>query len=202
MPNSEPRPEISVVIPTTGRPTLERTLASIRLPCVEPPTDGIEIIVVGDIHADTYTPDLDAARRLCVRYGATYWEHDGGSHCWGQQQRNKGMSLATGRLITFLQDDDVYTAGAFDVIRRGEYSWPTLYRCYMHHGQRTVWHYRGKIEQGNVDANNIVVPNIPSKLGVWSSVYLGDLDFITETIRNFGSCTWNEHIIAEARPPA
>ena len=73
---------ISVVIPTTGRASLEATKASAA--------GAYEIIVVEDSTGDNgYTP------------------------------RTKGMLQATGTHIAFMDDDDVYTPGALEVMQQG-----------------------------------------------------------------------------------
>lgn len=93
MPADTPR-TVSVVIPTLGRPELRRALASVRDQGVP-----VETIVVNDSGAPLDLSDVDLPGLRVIdttgREGAS-------------AARNRGMSLATGELIAFLDDDDVW----------------------------------------------------------------------------------------------
>lgn len=207
--NGMTEPWLSVIVPTTGRDTLERTIKSVR---DQKDERSVELIVVADTHAGTFWRNLSAIEKICEQYRAIYLEHDGGSHCYGQQQRNHGMRYAhehsPAKWLSFLQDDDIYTPGAFGMIARavdceldGDTLLPFLFRCYLHHGGRAVWFDR-QILIGNVDANCIVVPNLAERCGRWGERYLGDFDFISETVtqKNGNDVIWMTDVIAEARP--
>lgn len=199
------RPFLTVICPTIGRATLHRTIASIR---DQAPADQVEIIVVGDSHAGTYRDALDQLGDLCPGYEARYIEHDGGSHCWGQQQRNHGQEIATGQWLWWLQDDDIAAVGAISAIRKvtdrltgtgKQRPCPVLFKVHQHHGGRTIWETQ-EIKRGNVDADCIVAPNQPVNLGHWRPEYAGDLAFIHDTVCRFQGFWWRDAIIAEARP--
>lgn len=215
------RPRFSAIIPTAGRPGLERTLASIR---DQGDSGRIEVLVIGDSHGEDFRTELEHARALSRIYRCVYAEHDGGSHCYGQAQRNAGMLAASGELLTFLQDDDVYAPGAFNTMDFFDQasravpttdgttfgpSIPMLYQVKLHHGGgRLVWdnmNVNGPPLHpaiGNIDADCIVVPNVKSKLGRWGIRYLGDFDFITSTLDAWdGQVRWIRQVIAHARPP-
>lgn len=191
-------PWLSVIVPTVGRPTLERTLQSIRS---QRSADDVEIIIVGDAHKGTWREQLGSMPLLAARYDAVYVEHDGGSHCWGHPQRQYGAELADGEWLAWLQDDDVYAHGAFDAIEAGTRGQdvPVLFRAAVPAGI-IVW-MRQEIAENNIDANCIVTPNRPAQIGRWGSRYQGDFDFVRSTAELYdGRVAWDERIIALARP--
>jgi hypothetical protein len=182
-----------VIVPTIGRPTLAATLSSLRRQAR--PTE-LEIIVVGDTHAGTWGRVLAGAPPTCEAYGAYYVEHDGGSHCYGQQQRQHGQALARGHWLAWLQDDDVWSDGALAGIRPFlQYQRPLLFKAATRFGG-VVWREPG-LELGNVDANCLVVPNDPARLGRWGLAYTGDYDMIRETVAHWGGCYWPAIQIAD-----
>jgi glycosyltransferase involved in cell wall biosynthesis len=194
-----PRPKLSVIIPTIGRlPGLERALDSIS---VQPPVRGwTEIVVVGD----TLDGPLPAAEALAREYGARYVEHAGPLHCVGHPQRQYGMGVANGEWLAFLADDDIWTEGALPAIYAaidevGEPQ-PLLFRVQMNWlGGHVVWDTT-YLAVGNIDAECIVVPNDPARLGTWEHIYAGDFSFILETCRKWGRWEWRPELIAIARP--
>lgn len=209
------QPRFSAIIPTAGRPGLERTIRGIR---DQGGPDRIQILVIGDSHGEDFRAELNQARVLSHAYRCVYAEHDGGSHCYGQAQRNAGMAAATGEWLTFSQDDDVYAARAFDAmddaietqraISNRDGPRPLLFQTRLHHADgRLVWDNvlaRHPIWPviGNIDADCIVAPNVKDRLGVWGPRYLGDYDFIISTLELWNrEFDWVRRVIAEARPP-
>ena len=205
------RPILSVIVPTVGRPSLERALRSIRHPA---DTSGhVEVVLVGDTHAGTWTHQLPLAKRLAVEWPhVKYVEHDGGVHAWGHPQRNAGIAHATGRHLCWLGDDDMYLRGGIDVvldalsaqrIRDGGaddrvhlFRWIAPWRTVM-------WQVAGFLEQDHIDAECVVCSNDPDRLGVWRNRYQGDFDFIAETVDKFGGperVIWQPDVIAQAQP--
>lgn len=193
-------PWLSVIIPTIGRPTLERTLQSIRS---QRSADDVEILIVGDSHNGTWAKQLADLSLMAARSDALYVDHDGGQHCWGHPQRQYGAELADGEWLAFLQDDDVYAHGAFDAIEAGtrgqDALCPVLFRATVPAGI-VVW-MEPVIRENNIDANCIVTPNRPKQIGRWGHRYAGDFDFVQSTAELYdGQVAWDEHVIALARP--
>jgi glycosyltransferase involved in cell wall biosynthesis len=90
---------VSVVVPTRNRPdTLRQALASIR--ALEADDITFEILV-GDNGDDPRT------RAVCTEFGA---KHLPVSEAGAGAARNAGLFAATGELIAFLDDDDVWMA--------------------------------------------------------------------------------------------
>jgi glycosyltransferase involved in cell wall biosynthesis len=191
------QPWLSVILPTIGRDGLERALISIYRQAV----GGVEILVV----EDTLSGSVPHVRELAERYGARYLPHAGTEHCWGHEQRQAGMQAARGRYLAWMADDDIYTEDAFlriqQAIERQADPHPLLFRIRMNqYGGRFIWQSPGPLAIGNIDAECIVTPNDPARLGTWALRYEGDFDFIKETVDLHGRCRWADPVIAVARP--
>ena len=194
-------PRLSVVIPTQGRATLSRALASIR---DETQPSDVEIVVV----ADTHGPLLSEVAWTAAAYGAVYLEHDAGFHGYGHPQIAAGYRASSGTWLLALGDDDEYLPGALTLVAdatqtadRGVLLWRiTLYPS----GSRrigaplTIWR-EPELYVGNVSSQSIVVPNDPAKLGAYPPHSTGDFDFIRETVALWGGAdqvVWWPEIIA------
>ena len=109
------RGALSIIIPTLGRPTLSATLDSV----VGQLRGGDEVWIV----SDGPRPDaLKMAQRYAAKLGGAlirFAEGPATPGGMGGPQRNRGMQLATGSHLLFMDDDDVYLPGALDAIRRG-----------------------------------------------------------------------------------
>ena len=205
------RPTLSVIVPTVGRASLERALRSIRHPADV--SNKVEIVLVGDTHADTWTHQLPLAKKLAAEWPhVTYVEHDGGLHAVGHPQRNAGIPHATGKYLAWLGDDDMYTSGGIRAILDavfhqeikdgGEATRVHLFR-WIAPWKTVMWQVAGFLEESHIDAECIVCPNVPLLLGTWTNRYQGDFDFIRDTITLFGGLErviWQPEIIAQAQP--
>lgn len=187
------KPLLSVVIPSIGKPGLESTLRSVRQ---QPDGDMVEIIVVGD----TLDGPLPGVETLAMKYRACYIPHAGTAHCWGQEQRQAGMAHATGRWLSFLADDDIWYSGALAAIRSLvlHASRPQLFRV-QHWIGRLIWDIP-TLASGHIDANCIVTPNDPLRLGEWGMRYEGDFDFIAGTAARYDGVDWRPEVIGICRP--
>ena len=192
------RPFLSVVIPTIGRePGLANALESV---VHQDHAELIEIVVVGDSHGGR---ELREAQQTSRAYTARWFAHDGGSSCYGQQQRQYGMQQARGRYVAFLADDDIWLPYAFNAIRIAVQAQvaprPLLFRV-KHWLGWPIWDQE-IVLPGHVDANCIVAPNDPSKLGQWESTYEGDYSFISGTVKCYGGAVdWRKEVIGICRP--
>lgn len=194
-------PLISVIIPTIARPTLAPLLDSI------PDDDDVEVVIVADVHNMAGEPEraarINAARE---RYAAVHsWiDFDAGINCYGQPQRNVGMSKAQGQWLAFSQDDNMFAPDAFDSIRRAildqPHPRPLLFKV-MTWQAGIVWINRGVLQIGEIDADCIVVPNMPERLARWTTRYNGDWDFISGTVHLWQrDIAWRDELIASALP--
>lgn len=190
-------PDLTIVIPTQGRETLPRCLASMAADVQSGPRP--EIIVVADTHA----PPLIGVAALCRTFGVSYAEHDAGTHNWGYPQLQHGYEQAEGSYILNIGDDDVYEPGAFEAIRaaiRETSEGPLLFRALMHPSPSRpcrrpmlLWSERGQLVRGKVSGQNLATPNAPGRIGFWWD------DFChMETVVNAwgGLVHWREEQIA------
>ena len=196
-------PLLSVVIPTLGERIsgLERACKSVLY---QQAPLNVEVIIVGD----TLSRPLPDVETMVHAMGEPfrYVPHAGEVHCVGHPQRNRGVQEAQGDWICWMADDDIYTADAFqniaNTVDRLDKPRPLLFKVWMTHLGQAVWSDQS-LRIGTVDAECIVVPNLPDKLGTWTNRYEGDADFIFETVTNFGGseqAIWRTEVIAVARP--
>jgi GT2 family glycosyltransferase len=178
---------LSIVIPTLGRPTLERTLAS----C----SDADEIVVVHDTVKGGSTPSLPPNAVLIEgRWGVT----------GGHAGRQEGIRRATGTHLAFMDDDDVYTPGAIQMMRDAACERPVIFRM-DHYSHGVLWR-DPVVRFGNVSTQMYVVPNEPARLGSWEPHAPGlpepggDYTFIAGCVTHMGEPVWREEIISTLRP--
>lgn len=102
---------ISIIIPTIGRTSLSQTLRSL----VHQVHSEDEIIVVGDgqLRDVPSLCDFWKIRGVSLQYFEV-WRS--GSYV-GTEQRDFGISKATGQWLAFLDDDDIYTRDALALMR-------------------------------------------------------------------------------------
>jgi len=182
----------SVVIPTTGRPTLARTLESVdrRL---------ADVIVVADTHGPLES-DVEAVAR---EYDVRYLEFDAGVHDTGSPQLHVGNQYASGAWLLNCGDDDVYVPGAFEAmyghIARGVQH-PLMFRTILHPSPGrantvpvVLWSER-QVERFNVTGQGFACPNSRTRLGRW----VDDVTFMRETVAlHGGAIDWCDEITME-----
>jgi hypothetical protein len=119
---------------------------------------------------------------------------------WGHSSRNRAMRWAKGDWLLFMDDDDVYTPDAFQIVRAGIGQDPEavhIFRMRYADG-RELWTDR-EVRLGNVSTQMAVVPN-RGPLGTWNeALYEGDFSFISATAKHRPVC-WHEQVIALIRP--
>lgn len=163
-------------MPTIGRPTLERALASIE------PRNSDEVIVV--------SADPGVASRVVKPFGYPVYLYEGGnSIAGGARERQYGISKATGDYLVFLDDDDVMAPGGLELIRselrRLNRPLPVLFRVQQPGG--FIWGDDGpSLTLGEVTGSQFVCPNDPDKLVPWPVDPSGDCPFIGGVIAKYG----------------
>jgi glycosyltransferase involved in cell wall biosynthesis len=188
-------PTLTVIIPSIGNELLQNTFASIRRQEILP---GDEVLVVGDGHQPY-------SQQLCEREGHPfrYLEY-GGEKGWGHPQANFAIPQAKGDYILWMDEDDVYTDGAWQHIRRfgAENPGKILMFRSVWPDYRLFWDEPKRIQEAYIGGHNIVTPNVPEKIGRWGHHYEGDFTYIRETVDNFGeeNIAWSTYIISDHRP--
>jgi glycosyltransferase involved in cell wall biosynthesis len=177
----EPEPSLSIIVATTGRRSLARTLASIAGQL----RPGDEVIVARDT-----------------------WREGGDG---GDTARMRAMPQARGSHLAFMDDDDVYAPDGLESMRRFARRHPGRIGIFkMEHPAGTTHWREGRpvLEYANVSTQTFLVPNVPGKLGRWhriprpsgSSTYAGDYVFITETVALQGDPVFVDEVTVHARP--
>lgn len=184
------RPLFTVVIPTIGRETLARTLASIDF-------DVCEVVVVADTHGELQSDP----RPLLTNNRIRYREWDAGQHDTGSPQLHLGYALARGFFVLNCGDDDVFQPRAFDCIAAVMDSdpRPLMFKVELHPNEKRgnrepVWLWSEKsIERFKVTGQSFVCPNFPQRFGRW----VDDVTFMRETVALWGGrIEWREELIA------
>lgn len=189
-------PRISVVIATTARPSLARTLRSIT------DQDGLlttdQIVVVGtEDFFDVATPPPSERVKLKIRI----MDQPGGD--WGNYERAIGTEVADGDYIMYCDDDDALLPGAISAVRRAirrHPGQPHMFRMIDPNGL-PLWQ-TPEIKVGNVGTPMFVFPNIPAQMGRWTpGKYEGDFDFMQSTLALYppNSLVWDSTIICGCR---
>ncbi len=184
----------SVIIPTRGRRSLGRTLESIRN---QPPAEGDEVLLIGD-GAQPLAREILERSGLPGRFVETAATAD-----YGGTQRNLGLELARGDYVLFMDDDDVYTRGAFARIRAilaENPDRPHLFRMRYASSGKVLWSTR-EAALGNISTQMIVFPN-RSDFRPWDSEHGHDHRFVVDNLSLWpaDSLVWREEIVALIRP--
>ena len=186
---------LSILIPTVSRPTLARTLRSLRGQDLWP---GDEVLLVGD-------GEQPVARSLFEQFGlpGRYVTVPGPSRDWGHTPRNRSMALARGAWLLFVDDDDACAPGAVAMVRSAlaeNPARPHLFRMHLVPQGVTLWRRR-EVVLGNVGTPMFVLPTAGPR-GEWGRGYGGDCEFITSTLARWpaDALVWREEVIAHVWP--
>jgi hypothetical protein len=193
----------SIIVPSIGRPSLTRTLASIQDAGILP---GDEVLLVGD-------GPCPAAWYAWQKAGlpGAYLETPARQHDWGASPRNLAIPLATRGHLLFMDDDDAYQQGALDRIRAVVVEHPgrpLLFKMTRNGG--LLWTHQN-MECGNVSTQMFCCPNDKTRLAIWPSYYAGDHAFICAVCACYPEGPlWRDEVVAdylrtgpplEGRPP-
>jgi len=176
---------LSIIVPTVGRASLEATLRSL---VAQPLAQVDEVLVIGGDARDVAPFEV---------YGARHLPYHPGGH-WGCEERTVGIGKATGSHLAFIDDDDIWLPGARETIARAIAQTPDkpmLFRMRYPSG-RVLWDNK-RVLRGNVSTQMVVVPNIPGRLGRWTTRREGDYDFIRSLRWRPEKIVWREDVIAE-----
>lgn len=179
------QPKLSILVVTSGRPTLLRTVRSI-LDAGFGGEDEVVVVTDGPTDLVGMLDGIPSGQLKVLEHPKT----DG--LCRSGVLRNKAMHAATGDWISSMDDDDVYTQGALVRVRYHigrNPGRPLIFRMVAPWGE-TLWRTNGKwrrkpVSLRNVGTPMIVVPNDPERLGVWGYQRNGDWDFVRTTLEKY-----------------
>lgn len=156
-------------------------------------------VIIPTVGRDT----LDAAVESCAGADEVIVVHDQtGDH--GYTARHKGMAQATGTHLAFMDDDDVYTPGAIQVMRDQACDRPVIFKM-DHYTHGILWRDQ-EVRFGNVSTQMFVVPNEPERFGRWEPHMPGwpepggDYTFLKGCCERMGAPVWRDELVAVLRP--
>ena len=177
---------ISFIVPTLGRETLRRTLASIET------RPGDEILLVCGETARPAVEQIIGGLRLPTRFVPC---EPGGD--WGHTERNVSTPHARGRYLAHIDDDDYYAPRTRwfmeDAIKKTP-DRPVIFRMQYPNGI-TLWR-DPKVYCGNVGTPMILIPNVPEKLAEFGSFHGGDCAYLENMKWQSSEIVWREEVIA------
>lgn len=168
---------ITFLVPTIGRPSLVKTLASIET------WPGDEIIVVGS--GIKPTGDMRPRYVLCPP-----------GKDWGAKERNFATPMARCRYIAHIDDDDAYAPGTRALMAEAISTTPgrpILFRMRYPNGI-TLWQ-ESVVRCGNVGTPMMLIPNMPTRLGTWGSFVGGDCAFLESSKWKPEDYVWRPEVI-------
>lgn len=179
--------KINIVIATIGKPSLIKTLKSIKPQM----TDGDEIICMVD---GKITPEI---KKMWSDYGVGKLIGVTGPHNdWGMAMRNLSKQFCDGDIICFIDDDDFYFDDALMTIREESAKTPhvpLLFQMIWKSG-RVIFDEK-LVTCGNVSTQMIVLPRALNT-ELWGDRYEGDFDYIAATVDRYG-VRWVNQIICQ-----
>jgi len=209
------RPTVSVLVPTRDykRP-LEGLIKSFLDQCAS----GDELLIGIDTHNEPKENTEKIVRTIKKFYSKNIKmkEYDTGHNCWGHCILNDLMTMATGDYLVFIDDDDRLYPDALNTIRAvaiecgfemlrcrcGEViparRVPFLFKVKVWERPMVYW-FDKNVKDGGVGGHNLVVPNIPGRIGKWDCRYEGDYDFVASTLAQWAGVEWRGEFIMEIR---
>jgi glycosyltransferase involved in cell wall biosynthesis len=189
-------PSLTVIVPTCGRPTLAQTLASIKSQRLLP---WDRVLVVGD------GEQPDALRMLAeADLPVVYYYRGPKDHRWGYAQRNAGMRRARltfqrddDRLL-FMDDDDEFVHGAFDLVRGAAKDHPDrllIFSMQLAHDGSILPDRTDGIYVGQIGVPCICVPN-RTDLPQFELEYGPEVKFVNDCVTLLGQPVWVGQVIA------
>jgi len=199
-----------VVVPTKGRPTLGRALDSLNAAGFGPrdllsisaePSGGAAAL--SRLINPGRSPFLDG---LAGRGQIIIFDTPDGPADAGSRGRNLALSFAPdGSHVLYLDDDDAFLPGSFDVMREkvaGAPADPHVFRMRGELFDGALWR-KPELRFGNVGGPMFVAPLGVSRLHAWGKPPGADFAFITKVVHSMGGperIHWHEDVTYLVRP--
>jgi hypothetical protein len=193
-------PTFHIFIPSGGRPELKEMLDSLKGELKE--GDAITVVFDGkEAHTksgfdDSWFSDYKCVTKMLVE------EFNIGF--WGHGLANKYQSTLTPK-TTFIMnanDDDLYIAGSFDILRAKSTNPVCLYIAKIRitkDGENLVVPRTPAIVEGNIGTPNGIIPFNDVDKAKWELRYGGDFDYYNNLQHKVQQIEYLDHIIYEAR---
>lgn len=197
---------LAFVLPTIGRPTLRRALASLTTGGVRP-EDELWLMVDGPDFERAARRALAVARPACHVEVVVKEERTGGV---GGILRNEALEGIARRgsatHVLYIDDDDAYADGALDEVRPYLEEEPHALHMFKMDGPGygVIWK-RENMHVGNVGGPMFVHPVNPARTGRWDGERCQDQRFMVETAGHYGgedAVRWHGEVIYLVRDRA
>jgi hypothetical protein len=181
-------PTLTIICATIGRSSLPGALASC---CALDGRDELLVVVDGPMAVE-----LGEARNW--PFTRVVRLPDGPHHDWGSTAHSRGMRLARGDWLAWMDDDDAMTKEGIAHIKKriseGPYV-PHIFRQhYPIHGN-IIWHER-EVRCGNIGTGCLCIPNVSGKLGHHDGFHGEDYRFLLSTLEHYPEGpVWREEVI-------
>ena len=123
---------------------------------------------------------------------------------YGNATRDEAIPRCLGSHLWWIDDDDIATPNALQIIRDGVSGSPGQTHVFrMQYGGGNVLWGEKSYSCGNIGGAMMVVPNVPGKLGTWvhEGVSCGDWHFLKHTVQmQGGPVVWHEEVLQIIRP--
>lgn len=188
-------PRIAVIMPTIGRETLERSLATI-VKCAQIVVVGDGVLVghrVGNPWSVSGTTDIQVVARSVAE--------PAGDH--GAAARNVGLLHLAATHVAYLDDDDAYMPNTIRLFRQWAADDPDalhIGRIIGDDGSTVIAWTERVIRKGQVATPTILAPAWAAVQVAWESVYDHDWRWARDVAALVPRVVWHKEVVAMVRP--
>jgi len=182
---------LCILLTTIGKPELRNMLDSLKSQLNS--NDYLYVVIDGQQY-------FESAKRIIESYKPNFpckfieiYNNENLGY-WGHPLRNKYQSNLNGDYILHCDDDDIYIKNSLGKVRqhiKGSDSKSIyFFKFYRNFNKKELYWVDEILRDGNVGTPCGVIPNIPSKMGIWTNRYGGDYDF-------YSTCKFDHKFVDE-----